>query len=45
MTKKLAHETSRIGIVGSDLAINLDEPLGDYEGYFAASQGVLELVT
>jgi len=38
------HESSRVGVVGSDFSIDLDESLGNDEGDLTASQSVLELV-
>jgi len=37
-------ETSRVGVVGLDLAVNLDEALGKNLGDLTASDGVLEAV-
>jgi len=37
-------ETAWVGIVGSDLSVDLDQALGDNEGNLTASQSVLELV-
>lgn len=34
------HEAARVGGVGSDLAVNLDQSLGDNHGDFASRQGV-----
>lgn len=38
------HESGRVGGVGADLSIDLDEPLGGDEGNLVRVQGVLELV-
>lgn len=44
MKAKLTHESSRVGDIGADLAINLDEPLHADLLHFIPSQGVLEAV-
>lgn len=38
------HETAGVGVVGADLAVNLDKTLGGDEGDLTAGQSVLELV-
>lgn len=37
-------ETAWVGVVGADLAVDLDKTLGDNEGNLTAGQSVLELV-
>ena len=37
-------ETAGVGVVGADLAVDLDKTLSDNEGDLTASQSVLELV-
>lgn len=39
------HETSRVGFIGPDLSINLDDPLRHDGGDFSAGQGVLQSVS
>lgn len=38
------HEASRVGVVGSDLSIDLDKTLSDDESDLTSGQSVLELV-
>lgn len=39
------HETGRVGFIGPDLSINLDDPLRHDSGDFSAGQGVLQSVS
>lgn len=41
----LTLETSRVGLVGADLVVDLDETLLDDEGNLTAGKGVLQTVT
>lgn len=41
---KLTHESSRVGDISADLAVDLDEPLHADLLYLVPSQGVLEAV-
>ena len=43
--ERLTHETSRVGFIGPDLSINLDDPLRHDGGDFSAGQGVLQSVS
>jgi hypothetical protein len=43
--ERLTHETSRVGFIGPDLSINLDDPLSHDGGDFSAGQGVLQSVS
>lgn len=44
ISSPLTHESSRVGDVGADLAIDLDEPLHADLLHLVPSQGVLEAV-
>jgi hypothetical protein len=41
----LTLEPSRVGLVGADLVVDLDETLLDNEGNLTAGKGVLQTVT
>lgn len=44
LISELTHESSRVGDVGADLAVDLDEPLHADLLHLIPSQGVLEAV-
>lgn len=44
-SQRLTHETSRVGFIGPDLSINLDNPLCHDGSDFSAGQGVLQSVS